>query len=116
SKGHWQAYDSSALLNPKFAIGLAARCVRTSGSGHSSELSAHGSHSMAAAACQNATAAASSVEARFSIRGSRRAVVGLAASNRRHKGFNRKYLLKVALKQLDHPLVEGKATPGDRSE
>src|SRR5215470_5816145 len=24
SKGHWQAYDSNAPLNPKFAIGLAA--------------------------------------------------------------------------------------------
>src|SRR5262249_18296021 len=31
---HWQLYDSSAPLNPKFAFGLAARYARTSGSGH----------------------------------------------------------------------------------
>src|SRR5215468_6272537 len=30
---HWQLYDSSAPLNPKFAFGLAARYARTSGSG-----------------------------------------------------------------------------------
>src|SRR5262245_40771801 len=29
-----QLYDSSAPLNPKFAIAFAARCARTSGSGH----------------------------------------------------------------------------------
>src|ERR1051325_9575207 len=33
-EGHWQRYDSSAALNPKFAIGLAASVVRTSGSRH----------------------------------------------------------------------------------
>ena len=33
-EGHWQIYDSSAALNPKFAIGLAAIVVRTSGSRH----------------------------------------------------------------------------------
>jgi hypothetical protein len=33
-EGHWQLYDSSAALNPKFAIGLAAIVVRTSGSRH----------------------------------------------------------------------------------
>src|ERR1043166_6009156 len=33
-EGHWQIYDSSAALNPKFAIGLAAIVVRTSSSRH----------------------------------------------------------------------------------
>jgi hypothetical protein len=32
--GHQQLYDSSAALNPKFATGLAAVLVRTSGSRH----------------------------------------------------------------------------------
>jgi putative SOS response-associated peptidase YedK len=32
--GHYQTYDSSAALNPKFASGLAASVVRTSGSRH----------------------------------------------------------------------------------
>jgi hypothetical protein len=31
-EGHWQLYDSSAALNPKFATGLAAVVMRTSGS------------------------------------------------------------------------------------
>src|ERR1700736_2257639 len=35
-EGHQQLYDSSAALNPKFAIGLAAIVVRTSGSRHAS--------------------------------------------------------------------------------
>jgi hypothetical protein len=33
-EGHQRRYDSSAALNPKFAIGLAAIAVRTSGSRH----------------------------------------------------------------------------------
>ena len=33
-KGLQQLYDSSASLNPRFATKCAARCVRTSGSGH----------------------------------------------------------------------------------
>src|ERR1700732_2503195 len=33
-EGHQQLYDSGAALNPKFAIGLAAIVVRTSGSRH----------------------------------------------------------------------------------
>jgi len=33
-EGHQQTYDSSAALNPKFANGLAARMMRTSGSRH----------------------------------------------------------------------------------
>src|SRR5262249_62361603 len=33
-RDHWQLYDSSAPLNPKFAIALAATRSRASGSGH----------------------------------------------------------------------------------
>jgi hypothetical protein len=33
-EGHWQIYESSAALNPKFALGLAVIVVRTSGSRH----------------------------------------------------------------------------------
>jgi len=33
-EGHWQIYDSSAALNPKFATERPALFVRTSGSRH----------------------------------------------------------------------------------
>src|ERR1051325_8393103 len=39
-EGHEQLYDSSAALKPKFAIGLAAIVVRTSGSRHWPQLTA----------------------------------------------------------------------------
>jgi quaternary ammonium compound-resistance protein SugE len=44
SKGHWQRYDASAPLNPKFATALAALCVRTSGSGHQRVSGVDGRH------------------------------------------------------------------------